>query len=74
MFAENGHRTIRQQIDAFTRIQAAANDITKAIDVAHAMGGDIGENRSERLEVAVDVGDDRFHSVGSLGGTKRFSS
>ena len=53
----------RHQIQAFHRIRAIADDVAEADDVLDPAPVDLGEDRAEGFEVAVNVTDDREHIV-----------
>jgi len=57
--AEQAHLEVHDEVDAFGRIGAIANDIAEAVDFCDALTANIGEDRLERFEVSVDVADQR---------------
>jgi len=57
----------RHQIDALARIWPVADNIAQAKDIVDALLSDVGQDRLESLQVAVDVTDNGpFQSVDGL--------
>lgn len=57
--AEQAHLQVHDEVDAFGRIGAIADDVSEAVDIGDALAADIGEDGLERFEVSVDVADQR---------------
>jgi len=62
--AENRLIEPQHAVDALPRVGSVAHDIAQAIHAIDAFAGHIGLDGFERLEVGVDIADDRsFHGL-----------
>ncbi len=56
--AQDADVAAHDQVDALAGVGAIADDIAQAIDLGDPLLIDVGQNRLESLEVAVDIADD----------------
>jgi hypothetical protein len=65
VIAGNANVALRaNQIEAFARVRTIPKHVAQADDSRRAAALDVGEHRSERLEITVDIADNRKHEFG----------
>ena len=61
---DDGHSHLAHDIEAFLGIGVVADDIAQTGDMGAVLVFDVGQNRIERLQIGVYVGDNRvLHSI-----------
>ena len=62
MVAEQHDLALHDQIDAFARVRAIADNVAEAINLADVVRLDVGQDRLQRFQVAMDIADNRLHA------------